>query len=235
VLQASILLERGSIMIGRNESFSRTFMCLSFATAALLAFVRLQGVLAQSTQKKIAESPAFTSSFIAFPDRPPQASQSGNSGASSQAIALLPGLGLNLQTALNPNPLAKRSGLIVDLSDRQVSLFQDGTQVASYEIAIGQAGWETPTGQFKVMNLQSDPMWQHPFTGEVFPPGEANPLGSRWIGFWTDGKHQIGLHGTNQDDLIGQAVSHGCIRMRDADIQTLYNQVAIGTSILIRP
>jgi len=216
-------------------------MCLSFATAALLVFVRLQGLVAQSSQKKAAASPLFASSFIAFPDRP-ISSQSGLSGTgavstaiSSQPIALLPGLALHLQTALNPNPLAKRSGLIVDLSDRQVYLFQDGTQVASYEIAVGQAGWETPTGQFKVINLQSNPMWQHPFTGEVFPPGVGNPLGTRWIGFWTDGKHQIGLHGTNQDDLIGQAVSHGCIRMRDADIQALYSQVAIGTSILVRP
>ena len=245
VLQEFIPLEHGSVMVGRNESLSRTFMCLSFATAALLVFVRLQGVLAQSTSKKAAESPAFVtttaaSSFIAFPDRPPvnQSDRSGAGGAleaSSQAIALLPGLALNLQTALNPNPLAKRSGLIVDLSDRQVYLFQDSVQVASYEIAVGQTGWETPTGQFKVLNLQSDPMWQHPFTGEVFPPGAENPLGTRWIGFWTDGKHQIGLHGTNQNDSIGQAVSHGCIRMRDADIQALYSQVAIGTSILIRP
>jgi lipoprotein-anchoring transpeptidase ErfK/SrfK len=229
-------------MIGRNETFSRTFMCLSFVTAALLVFVRLQGLLAQPAQKKSAESPAFTSSFIAFPDRPlTQASPAGGlglnseTGANSQAIALLSGLALNLQTALNPNPLAKRSGLIVDLSDRQVYLYQDSAQVANYEIAVGQVGWETPTGHFRVINLESDPMWQHPFTGEVFPPGVDNPLGSRWIGFWTDGKHQIGLHGTNQDNLIGQAVSHGCIRMRDADIQALYTQMAIGTSIVIRP
>ena len=227
-------------MISRNESFSRTFMCLSFATAALLVFVQLKGLLAQSQQKSAA-MPA--SSFIVFPDRPPADSSSGNPqtfsqasiDANSQAIDLLPGLAPNLQIALNPNPLAKRSGLIVDLSDRQVYLFQDGTQIANYEIAIGQAGWETPTGQFRVIHLQADPVWQHPFTGEVFPPGASNPLGSRWIGFWTDGQHQIGLHGTNQNDLIGQAVSHGCIRLRDADIQVVYAQVAIGTSVLIRP
>ncbi|NJR66639.1 MAG: L,D-transpeptidase [Leptolyngbyaceae cyanobacterium CRU_2_3] len=145
------------------------------------------------------------------------------------------GWALHLQTALNPNPLSQRSRLIVDLSDRQVYLFQDGIQVANYEISIGQTGWETPTGDFRVVNLQTDPVWQHPFTGQLVPPGADNPLGSRWIGFWTDGNHQIGLHGTNQADLIGQAVSHGCIRLRDSDIQTLYTQVAIGTAILIRP
>jgi lipoprotein-anchoring transpeptidase ErfK/SrfK len=86
-----------------------------------------------------------------------------------------------------------------------------------------------------VINMLTDPVWQHPFTGEIFPSGADNPLGSRWISFWTDGIHQIGFHGTNQDDLIGQAVSHGCIRMRDREVQALYDQVAIGTSVLIRP
>jgi lipoprotein-anchoring transpeptidase ErfK/SrfK len=219
-------------MISKNESLSRSFMCLSFATAALLVVAQLRaGWSSSDTQPS--RSPTFASSFIAFPDQPP----SSRVDASLPELTILPrpGWALNLQAALNPNPLAHRSRLIVDLSDRQVYLFLDGIQVVNYEIAIGQAGWETPTGQFKVMSMQVDPVWQHPFTGELFPAGAQNPLGSRWIGFWTDGTHQIGLHGTNQSDLIGQAVSHGCIRLHDADIQALYPQVAIGTTILIRP
>jgi lipoprotein-anchoring transpeptidase ErfK/SrfK len=68
----------------------------------------------------------------------------------------------------------------------------------------------------------------------VMATGAENPLGSRWIGFWTDGKHQIGFHGTDQTDLIGQAVSHGCIRMRDGDIQAMFEQVAIGTVVMVQ-
>jgi lipoprotein-anchoring transpeptidase ErfK/SrfK len=224
-------------MLRRNEPLSRSFVCLSLVTAALLVVVQLRGRL---TKAEPAPQPALASSFVADPTQSVETSSAELSSAklpSSQTIATAahPGLSLNLQTGLNPNPLARRSQLIVDLSDRQVYLMQDGVQVANYEIAVGRAGWETPTGNFHVINMLADPVWQHPFTGEVFPAGAENPLGSRWISFWTDGIHQIGFHGTNQDDLIGQAVSHGCIRMRDGEVQALYNQVAIGTPVLIRP
>ncbi|NJR38583.1 MAG: L,D-transpeptidase [Leptolyngbyaceae cyanobacterium CSU_1_4] len=122
----------------------------------------------------------------------------------------------------------KRSQLVVDLGDRKVYLYVDGNIQVGYDIAVGRAGWETPPGNFSILNMQLNPTWQHPFTGDVIPTGVGNPLGSRWIGFWTDGTHQIGFHGTEQTDLLGQAVSHGCIRMRDGDIQALYEQVAIG-------
>lgn len=125
--------------------------------------------------------------------------------------------------------------IVIDLSDRQVYLYTDGKLVSRYDIAVGQAGWETPTGEFKVINKQVDPVWQHPFTGEVVGAGAGNPLGSRWIGFWTDGTHQIGLHGTNQENLIGQAVSHGCIRLREADIQALYDRISLDTPVTVRP
>jgi lipoprotein-anchoring transpeptidase ErfK/SrfK len=129
----------------------------------------------------------------------------------------------------------QRSQLVVDLGDRKVYLYTNGDRAAGYDIAVGKAGWETPAGKFSIKTMQLNPAWQHPFTGDVFPTGEGNPLGSRWIGFWSDGTHQIGFHGTNQTDLIGQAVSHGCIRMRDGDIQRLYEQVAIGTPVVVQP
>jgi lipoprotein-anchoring transpeptidase ErfK/SrfK len=129
--------------------------------------------------------------------------------------------------------LIRQSRLVVNLKTRRVSLYQDGTLQATYEIAVGRDGWETPTGEFHILNMQQHPVWQNPITGETIPSGANNPLGSRWIGFWSDGIHQIGFHGTNQEELIGQAVSHGCLRMRDQDIQTLYNQVAIGTPVVV--
>lgn len=125
--------------------------------------------------------------------------------------------------------------LVVDLSDRQVHFYKGAQLVASYDIAIGQAGWETPSGVFHVMDMQVDPHWQHPITKAAIAPGPGNPLGSRWIGFWTDGKSAIGFHGTYDTDLIGQAVSHGCVRMRNADIEALYTQVTLGTQVTVQP
>lgn len=130
---------------------------------------------------------------------------------------------------------AVQTRLLVDLSDRTVRLYRRNKLVADYPIAIGQAGWETPTGTFTVEDKHPDPEWEHPITGEVIPSGPDNPLGTRWIGFWTDGINQIGFHGTNQADLIGQAVSHGCIRMHNIDIEAMYDQIEVGTAVVVRP
>lgn len=123
--------------------------------------------------------------------------------------------------------------LVVSLRDRQVTLYKGGTVQAIYPIAVAQAGWETPTGTFQVLNKEQNPTFVHPITGEEIPPGSDNPLGIAWIGFWTDGESEIGFHGTNQEELIGEAVSHGCLRMRNADIAAIYAQVTAGTPVMV--
>ncbi|WP_225894686.1 L,D-transpeptidase family protein [Leptolyngbya sp. O-77] len=124
--------------------------------------------------------------------------------------------------------------LVVDLSDRQVYFYHGDQIKASYPVAIGQDGWETPQGTFRVIDRQTYPLWEHPITKELIGNDPRNPLGTRWISFWTDGVHSIGFHGTNRDDSVGQAVSHGCLRMRNADIEALYDEVALGTPVTVR-
>lgn len=124
--------------------------------------------------------------------------------------------------------------LVVSLRDRRVSLFKANKLQTTYPIAVAQAGWETPTGNFQILDMEQNPSWTHPITGEKVPPGANNPLGVAWIGFWTDGESEIGFHGTNQEELIGEAVSHGCLRMRNADIKAIYAQVAAGTPVVVQ-
>lgn len=136
----------------------------------------------------------------------------------------------------SPKPSPKiESRLVVDLSDRQVVLYQKGKLKAKYPVAIGKEGWETPTGSFKVKQMLENPTWQHPITGEIIPPGKRNPLGKRWIEFTAEGDLLIGFHGTTDDSLIGEAVSHGCLRMKNADITALYKEVEIGTPVIVKP
>lgn len=125
--------------------------------------------------------------------------------------------------------------LVIKLSDRRVYVYQGDRVQTSYPVAIGKAGWETPTGTYQVRQLVRNPAWEHPWTGKIVPPGPTNPLGTRWIGFWTDGRNHIGFHGTPNEELIGQAVSHGCVRMRDRDVQALFNLVTIGTPVTVQP
>lgn len=123
--------------------------------------------------------------------------------------------------------------LLLNLKKRRVFVYQGQKIIASYPVAIGRPGWETPTGQFRVIQMVREPVWEHPFSGQLVPSGKNNPLGARWIGFWTDGANFIGFHGTPQENLIGQAVSHGCVRMRDRDIKALFEKVKIGTSVIV--
>ncbi|MGQ4646727.1 L,D-transpeptidase family protein [Lyngbya aestuarii] len=130
---------------------------------------------------------------------------------------------------------AIRYRLVVDLSDAVVYSYWGNKQLSRYQVAVGKPGWETPVGSFQVIHKQHNPVWQQPITGEVIPTGPNNPLGDRWIGFWSDGHHHIGFHGTNQEGFVGQAISHGCLRMRNRDIRQLYEQVSVGTPVIVRP
>ena len=126
------------------------------------------------------------------------------------------------------------SQLILSLSKRIVEVYQGEELIATFPVAVGKRGWETPKGSFEVMQMIKDPAWEHPWNGKIVPPGPKNPLGQRWIGFWTDGKNFIGFHGTPNENLIGQAVSHGCVRMKNADIKKLFQLVSIGTAVTVR-
>jgi lipoprotein-anchoring transpeptidase ErfK/SrfK len=123
--------------------------------------------------------------------------------------------------------------VVVNLSDRRVYVYRYGEVIASYPVAVGKKGWETPTGSFQVMHMEHHPIWKHPITGEIFEPGTDSPLGDRWIGFWSDGRNEIGFHGTPDVDLVGTAISHGCLRMRNSDVRMLYSQVSLGTPVVV--
>lgn len=125
--------------------------------------------------------------------------------------------------------------LRLSLSDRRVYVYRGESLETSYPVAIGRPGWETPTGEFSVFSQIVDPGWTHPLTGEVVAPGPENPLGERWIAFWTDGTNVIGFHGTPNRDSVGQEASHGCVRMYNEDVRQLYEIVAMGTPVTVEP
>ena len=141
------------------------------------------------------------------------------------------------QDAAEPTPAdnAQTVRLRLSLSDKRVYVYRGDSLEASYPVAIGRPGWETPTGEFSVFSQLVDPGWTNPLTGEVMGPGPENPLGERWIAFWTDGTNAIGFHGTPNRDSVGQAASHGCVRMYNEDVRQLYEMVTIGTPITVEP
>jgi lipoprotein-anchoring transpeptidase ErfK/SrfK len=80
-----------------------------------------------------------------------------------------------------------------------------------------------------------DPVWQSPWTGEVFAPGANSALGLRWIGFAELPNGIIGFHGTPTVSSIGQAASNGCVRLANDDVLALYEHVRLGMTVIVEP
>jgi lipoprotein-anchoring transpeptidase ErfK/SrfK len=121
------------------------------------------------------------------------------------------------------------------LGERKVYAYHGKTLLASYPVAIGKHGWETPKGNFTVIQMVENPIWENPWNGSHVPASVNSPLGVRWIGFWRDGKNTIGFHGTPKKDehLLGKAVSHGCVRLRNPDVIALYEVVKPGIPVSV--
>lgn len=124
--------------------------------------------------------------------------------------------------------------VVLNLKERRVYVYQDDQVIANYRVAIGRPGWETPKGNFSVIQMVEDPQWKNPWNGRVSAPGPNSPLGERWIGFSREGGKYIGFHGTPGEHVMGQAVSHGCVRMRNRDVKELYELVQNGIPVIVQ-
>ena len=139
------------------------------------------------------------------------------------------------QETTSTNQATRHTRIVLNLSERRVFLYEGETVASSYPVAVGAANTPTPQGQFAVSQMVIEPIWQNPWTGELHEPGPNTALGLRWIGFTTTEAGSFGFHGTPTLDSIGQAVSNGCVRMRNDDIVALFSQVRIGTPVEVQP
>ena len=125
--------------------------------------------------------------------------------------------------------------IFVNLARLELVLDRPGKDPMRYRIACGMDGHGTPTGKFTIVDKEANPPWMPPPSpwakgAKVIPPGPGNPLGTRWLGLDHGG---VGIHGTNAPWSIGSRSSHGCIRMKIPDIESLFALVDPGTPVLI--
>ena len=116
--------------------------------------------------------------------------------------------------------------LVVSIPDRKIVLIEEGQVVKTYPIAVGKQSTPSPNGSFHIASRVVKPTWYQP--GKMVGPGPANPLGTRWMGLGFKG---YGIHGTNMPNSIGKAASHGCIRMRNHDVEELFELVQVGDPV----
>ena len=132
------------------------------------------------------------------------------------------------QTADPAAELAKRV-VLVSLPDRKLAVIEDGTVIATFRVAVGADISPSPAGEFQIVSRVANPSYYRP--GSVIPPGNDNPIGTRWLGLSQKG---YGIHGTNAPKSIGHAASHGCIRLRNRDIERLFTLLRVGDVVQIR-
>jgi lipoprotein-anchoring transpeptidase ErfK/SrfK len=115
--------------------------------------------------------------------------------------------------------------LVIYRGARKFEFYVNGKLKRTGKIAVGARGMETPTGLFYVQ-AKFNPTW------EVLGAYAFETSGYSKLSDWPGGG-VVGVHGTNTPELIGQAVSHGCVRLYNKDIRYLRSLVGVGTPIKI--
>lgn len=131
--------------------------------------------------------------------------------------------------------------IFIDTNDKFLYLILGNGQARRYGVGVGKAGFEW-TGTNKISRKAQWPDWRPPSQmiarekekGRILPAfvegGPHNPLGARAL-YLGDTLYRI--HGTNSPWTIGQAVSSGCIRMRNEDVMDLYERVKVGSTVVV--
>lgn len=113
--------------------------------------------------------------------------------------------------------LKGRALIVIDVATRKLVLYEDGTEVCRFPVAVGKSETPTPLGEWRVVQKSYD--W-------------GNGFGTRWMGLnvpWGI----FGIHGTNKPYSIGTYASHGCIRMFNRDVEKLFPLVPQGCRVKI--
>lgn len=128
---------------------------------------------------------------------------------------IFPGQPITIPGLPSPETIPYR--IEVSISNRTLTLFRNGIFQKQFPIAVGRILHGTPLGNYIIINKAPNP---------------GGPFGTMWMSL---SKEHYGIHGTNDPYSIGKAVSRGCIRMYNQDVEELASVVPIGTGVTIRP
>ncbi len=124
--------------------------------------------------------------------------------------------------------------IVINIPSRTLWLYSGNQIVKYFPVGVGRVGFQTPLGKYNVIRKVKNPGWENPYLpkGQVrIKPGEANPLGTRWIGFKEHNGGEYGIHGTDNPSSVGKLSSHGCVRMLVKDAEDLFERVQVGTPV----
>ncbi|VTZ49978.1 ErfK/YbiS/YcfS/YnhG family protein [Methylocella tundrae] len=168
----------------------------------------------------------------------------GQPGAQTQQASLPTELNREVAPtrALVPDPTEEKPGTItIDTKNRYLYLSLEGGQAMRYDVGVGRDGfgWQ---GRAYIGRRAEWPTWtppaamlkRRPELPRTMVGGIDNPLGARAMYLYNGhGDTMYRIHGTNEPDTIGQAVSSGCIRLLNDDVVDLYERVKVGAPVVV--
>jgi lipoprotein-anchoring transpeptidase ErfK/SrfK len=127
--------------------------------------------------------------------------------------------------------------IVINTSERRLYLVQDGGTALQYGIGVGRVGF-TWAGTTSVVAKKEWPDWtppsqmlrRRPDLPRFMKGGPENPLGARAMYL---GASLYRIHGSNEPETIGQAVSSGCFRLLNDDVIDLYSRVRVGAKVIV--
>ena len=146
--------------------------------------------------------------------------------------ALFTGLSLLTLGLINAPARAEKS-IEISLRERYLTLFDNGKVVERFPVAIGAPESPTPAGSYAITRMEDAPVYHK--GGKVIAPGPKNPVGVRYMAYFQLGSGEYAIHGTAWPNWVKlrSAVSLGCIRMLNKDVVTLFQQVDVGTPVVV--
>ncbi len=144
-------------------------------------------------------------------------------------------------------PKAPREGIVINVPEMRLYYYPrpragEPRVVITYPVSVGRQDWKTPQGLTRIVAKTVNPAWyppesirkEHAADGDplpkMVPPGPNNPLGRYALRL---GHNGYLIHGTNKPFGIGMRVTHGCLRLYPKDIERLFGEVRVGTSVRI--
>ena len=128
--------------------------------------------------------------------------------------------------------------IVISTEERKLYLVQDDGKALSYSVGVGRPGFQWG-GTMRISRKAEWPGWtpppamrrRQPYLPAFVPGGINNPLGARALYL---GSTIYRIHGTAEAETIGTAVSSGCIRMLNKDVEDLYERVGVGTRVVVQ-
>lgn len=124
--------------------------------------------------------------------------------------------------------------IVINIPAFRLYLYENGVRIREYPIGVGNVFQPSIIGETQIINKVVEPTYYPPQWWErglaPIPPGPKNPVGTRWLGLGFPG---YGIHGTNDPSSVGEALSAGCIRMYNEDVEELTDFVVVGTPVYL--